>query len=36
MEKAEVDRWLQAYVEAWKSYDSEQIGDLFSEDVRYR
>jgi hypothetical protein len=36
VEKAEVDRWLQAYVEAWKSYDGEQIGDLFSEDVRYR
>jgi hypothetical protein len=36
VDKAEVDRWLQAYVEAWKSYDGEQIGDLFSEDVRYR
>jgi hypothetical protein len=34
--RPEVDRWLQAYVEAWKSYDGEQIGDLFSEDVRYR
>ena len=36
MEKAEVDRWLRAYVEAWKTYDGEQIGDLFSEDVQYR
>jgi hypothetical protein len=36
VEKAEVDRWLRAYVEAWKSYDGEQIGDLFSEDVQYR
>jgi SnoaL-like domain len=36
VDKAEVDRWLRAYVEAWKSYDGEQIGDLFSEDVRYR
>ena len=36
MEKAEVDRWLRTYVEAWKSYDGEQIGDLFSEDVQYR
>jgi ketosteroid isomerase-like protein len=36
VDKAEVDRWLQAYVEAWKSYDGEQIGDLFSEDVRYQ
>ena len=29
-------RWLEAYVEAWKSYDREQIEALFSEDVRYR
>jgi ketosteroid isomerase-like protein len=36
VEKAEVDRWLRAYVDAWKSYDSEQIGGLFSEDVQYR
>jgi hypothetical protein len=36
VEKTEVDRWLRAYVEAWKSYDAEQIGDLFSEDVQYR
>ena len=36
MDKAEVDRWLQAYVGAWKSYDRDQIGELFSEDVRYR
>jgi ketosteroid isomerase-like protein len=36
VEKAEVDRWLRAYVEAWKSYDGKQIGDLFSEDVQYR
>jgi hypothetical protein len=36
VEKAEVDHWLQAYVGAWKSYDRDQIGELFSEDVRYR
>ena len=36
MDKAEVDRWLQAYVGAWKSYDRDQIGELFAEDVRYR
>jgi SnoaL-like domain len=36
MERAEVDRWLEAYVAAWKSYDPGQIGALFSEDVRYR
>jgi hypothetical protein len=36
VDKAEVDRWLQAYVGAWKSYDRDQIGELFSADVRYR
>ena len=36
MDKAGVDRWLQAYVEAWKSYDRDQIGALFAEDVQYR
>ena len=36
MQKADVDRWLQAYVDAWKSYDRDQIGELFAEDVKYR
>jgi hypothetical protein len=36
MEKAEVDRWLRSYVEAWKSYDRDRIGGLFAEDVEYR
>ena len=36
MEKGDVDRWLQAYVEAWKTYDRDQIAALFSEDVEYR
>jgi hypothetical protein len=36
VDKAEVDRWLQAYVGAWKSYDRDQIGELSAEDVRYR
>ena len=31
-----VARWLTAYVEAWKSYDREEIGALFSDDVKYR
>jgi hypothetical protein len=34
--RADVDRWLRAYVEAWKSYDREQITALFAEDVKYR
>jgi hypothetical protein len=29
-------RWLDAYVEAWKSYDPDRIGALFGDDVRYR
>jgi ketosteroid isomerase-like protein len=36
MEKADVDRWLQAYVAAWKSYDRDEITALFAEDVDYR
>ena len=36
MDKAGVDRWLRAYVEAWKSYDRDQIGELFADDVQYR
>ena len=36
MDRAGVDRWLRAYVEAWKSYDRDQIGELFAEDVQYR
>ena len=36
MDKADVDRWLHAYVEAWKSYDRDRIGELFAEDVKYR
>jgi ketosteroid isomerase-like protein len=36
VDKTGVDRWLRAYVEAWKSYDGDQIGELFAEDVQYR
>ena len=35
-DRAAVDRWLAAYVAAWKSYDREAIGELFSEEVEYR
>jgi ketosteroid isomerase-like protein len=34
--KADVDRWLEAYIEAWKSYDRDRIGALFAEDATYR
>ena len=36
MTRDEVARWLDRYIEAWRSYDREQIGDLFTEDVEYR
>lgn len=29
-------RWLEAYVEAWRTYDPAAIGDLFSEGAEYR
>jgi ketosteroid isomerase-like protein len=32
----DVARWLDAYVEAWRSYDAGAIGELFSEDCEYR
>jgi ketosteroid isomerase-like protein len=32
----DVDRWLDAYVEAWDTYDRERIRALFSDDVEYR
>jgi ketosteroid isomerase-like protein len=34
--KEDVDRWLADYVEAWNTYDAEQIAALFSEDIAYR
>ena len=36
MEHADVQRWLDAYVDAWRSYDASGIGDLFAEDATYR
>ncbi len=29
-------RWLDAYVDAWRTYDEGAIGALFSEDAHYR
>jgi len=31
-----VNAWLARYIEAWTSYDREQIRDLFAEDATYR
>jgi SnoaL-like domain len=36
VDKADVDRWLEAYVSAWKSYGPDEIAALFAEDVEYR
>lgn len=36
MDEATVAQWLTDYVAAWKSYDAEAIGGLFSDDAVYR
>jgi hypothetical protein len=36
MTRDDVNRWLARYVEAWRSYDPDAIGDLFSEQSEYR
>ena len=33
--KETVSAWLAGYVQAWKTYDKDTIGALFSEDVVY-
>jgi ketosteroid isomerase-like protein len=32
----DVQRWLDRYVEAWRTYDPASIGDLFAENATYR
>ena len=36
MTNSEVQRWLDDYVAAWRSYDPDDIGELFSERAEYR
>lgn len=36
MDRSTVQGWLDRYVEAWKSYDPDQIASLFAEDATYR
>ena len=31
-----VQRWLDRYVDAWRTYDPDAIGDLFAEDATYK
>lgn len=35
LDRASVTAWLDAYVRAWKTYDLQAIGDLFSENATY-
>ncbi|HEY4632284.1 MAG TPA: nuclear transport factor 2 family protein [Candidatus Limnocylindrales bacterium] len=36
MTRDDVQRWLDAYVEAWRSYEPGAIGALFAADAEYR
>ena len=36
MDRTAAQRWLDDYVSAWMSYDGDDIGALFAEDVAYR
>jgi ketosteroid isomerase-like protein len=35
MDRAQFQDWLDRYIAAWRSYDPDAIGALFSEDVVY-
>lgn len=35
MTEDDVQRWLDDYVAAWRSYDPDAIGDLFTPDATY-
>jgi len=35
LDRAMVSAWLDAYVQAWKTYDRDAIGALFSENAVY-
>lgn len=36
MDHAAVQGWLDRYVDAWRTYDREAIGTLFTNDAEYR
>ena len=36
MDRSAAQAWLDAYVEAWKTYDADQVAALFAEDATYR
>jgi ketosteroid isomerase-like protein len=35
-DRKHVEKWLQNYIDAWKNYDADAIGVLFSEGAVYR
>lgn len=35
MTKDKVNEWLERYIAAWRSYEEDAIGDLFTEDASY-
>lgn len=35
IDRTSAQAWLDAYVSAWKTYDAQAIGNLFSEDAIY-
>jgi uncharacterized protein (TIGR02246 family) len=35
MELAEVQEWVDRYVDAWRTNEPRQVGDLFAQDARY-
>ncbi|HEV8652012.1 MAG TPA: nuclear transport factor 2 family protein [Actinomycetes bacterium] len=35
VDRQQVAAWLDAYVQAWRTYDPKAIGELFSEDAVY-
>jgi ketosteroid isomerase-like protein len=35
MSHEDVQRWLDSYVEAWRTYDAEAIGALFTDEAVY-
>ena len=36
MDRSAAQAWLDAYVEAWKTYDRDQVAALFAEEATYR
>jgi len=36
MDHATVQTWLDRYVDAWRTYDEQAIGDLFTDDAECR